>query len=239
MDRPLVLAHRGARRQAPENTVAAFRAARELGADGVELDVRRTIDGRLVVHHDPVVASGVMPAMQIDRANFEDLHMAAPQVPTLEEALDECKGLLVNIEIKYLPWERGYDRHVGELLVDGVLALLAERDDRVLISSFDLLTIDRVRSRSATLRTGYLFMLGGGDYDTMTRLASEQGHNAIHPDWRGLVGRRADRVIALAHDRGLDVNVWTVNRRSSIARLARLGVDGIVTDVPDVALAVL
>lgn len=241
MDRPLVLAHRGARRRAPENTIEAFRMARELGADGVELDVRHSADGALVVHHDPYVATGRASARRIDESRFEDLLVRIPTLATLSEALDECAGLLVNIEIKNVPWERGFDVRAGERLTDGVVALLAARDarDRVLISSFDLATIDRVRAAEGALRTGYLFVLGGGDFDLLTERASDRGHNAIHPDWRGLVGRRADRVITRAHALGLDVNAWTVNRRSSIARLARLGVDGIVTDVPDVALAAL
>ena len=83
--RPLVLGHRGASAVAPENTVAAFAKARELGADGVELDVRRTADGVLVVHHDPddrrrrrLVASSRSPSVRAAR----------PDVPTLDEALD-------------------------------------------------------------------------------------------------------------------------------------------------------
>src|SRR6188768_3753377 len=99
--RPLVLAHRGACRQAPENTLNAFARARALGADGVELDVRRSADGVLLVHHDataePLGAFAALP--------FAEIRAARPSVPTLAEALDACAGLLVNVEVKCLPWE--------------------------------------------------------------------------------------------------------------------------------------
>src|ERR1700748_2973484 len=98
--RPLVLGHRGASAVEPENTLAAFARARELGADGVELDVRRTAHDVLVVHHDPRVDGlGVIVG-----SSFAELHAAVPAIPTLAEALDACRGLLVNAEIKCLPW---------------------------------------------------------------------------------------------------------------------------------------
>lgn len=234
MDRPLVLAHRGARRRAPENTIEAFRVARELGADGVELDVRLSADGVLVVEHDPTLTGG----LSVAHTALAALRAAAPGLATLSEALDECAGLLVNVEIKKPPRTTAFA--TSERVADEVVALCAAREhgDRVLISSFELRIIDRVRAHAGAPPTGYLFQLGA-DFDAMTEAASAHGHRAIHPDWRGLVGRRAGRVITRAHALGLDVNAWTVNRRSSIARLARLGVDGIVTDVPDVARDVL
>lgn len=234
MDRPLVLAHRGARRRAPENTIEAFRVARELGADGVELDVRLSADGALVVEHDPTLATG----LSVADSSLAVLREVSPALATLSEALDECAGLLVNVEIKKPPRTTAFD--ASERVADEVVALCAAREhrDRVLVSSFDLRIIDRVRVHAEAPPTGYLFQFGA-DFEAMTEMAAARGHRAIHPDWRGLVGRRAGRVISRAHGLGLDVNVWTVNRRSSIARLARLGVDGIVTDVPDVARNVL
>ena len=98
--RPLVLGHRGASAVAPENTVAAFSRARELGADGVELDVRRSADGVLMVHHDAEIEGlGALGAH-----TFAEVRDTQPTVPTLEEALDACRGLVVNAEVKCLPW---------------------------------------------------------------------------------------------------------------------------------------
>src|SRR5690348_11168207 len=101
----LVLAHRGANRVEPENTVAAFTRALELGADGVELDVHRTADGALVVHHDAVAPGlGLLAATP-----FEAVRRAAPRIPTLAEALDVCAGRFVNVEIKSPPGDPDRD----------------------------------------------------------------------------------------------------------------------------------
>jgi glycerophosphoryl diester phosphodiesterase len=231
--RPLVLAHRGARRRAPENTLAAFAAARDLGADGVELDVRRTRDGALVLHHDPGPAGGPTLAT-VDLAGVRDAH---PTIPTLAEALDECRGMLVNVEIKNLPWEPDFD--ATESVAEAVVVLLAgRRDDRVLVSSFHLPTIDRVHERAPEVPTAFLF-LAGLDGREAADLAHARGHVAIHPDIRALGGTGAVELVTHAHDRDLALNVWTVNEPADMVRLADLGVDGIVTDVPDVALRTL
>ena len=123
----LVLAHRGANRLAPENTVPAMELAVERGADGVELDVHRTVDGVLVVRHDaPDAPDG-------------------PEVPILADVLDVCRGRLVNVEIK--------DPHA----TDDVVALLADRgDDQVLVSAFDWDVVDRVHELAPHLPTGLL-----------------------------------------------------------------------------------
>lgn len=232
--RPLVLAHRGARRVAPENTLAAFAAARALGADGVELDVRRTRDGVLVVHHDPAVADGPVIA-EADLAWFREHR---PEMPTLEESLDECVGLLVNVEIKNLPWEPGFDADEGAAAE--VAALLAKRGgrDRIIVSSFHLATVDRVRELDPGLATGVLFT-AGADVGLMTAVAAERGHSAVHPELACLGPDVADGYVAAAHTARLAVNVWTVNEPSDVTRLAGLGVDAFVTDVPDVTLAAL
>src|SRR5947209_6613253 len=86
LDRPLVLGHRGASHARPENTLAAFARARELGADGVELDARRSADGWIVVHHDPAVIGFGL----IAENGFTALRAAHPEIPTLVEALGAC-----------------------------------------------------------------------------------------------------------------------------------------------------
>ena len=136
MTRPLVLAHRGANRVAPENTVEAFARALALGADGVELDVHRTADAGLVVHHD-AEAGGL--GVLADRS-LTEIREVLPAAPTLEEALDVCSGALVNIEIKNLPGDADFDP--GESAAGLVVALLAARGhrDEVVVSSFNLAT---------------------------------------------------------------------------------------------------
>src|SRR4051794_5776874 len=97
--RPLVLGHRGSSRRARENTLEAFALAREDGADGVELDVHRSRDGVLLVHHDADV-EGLGVLAEHDAGAVRSVF---PWIPTLAEVLDECRGLLVNIEIKNSP----------------------------------------------------------------------------------------------------------------------------------------
>ncbi len=215
---------------APENTVEAFVAAGALGADGVELDVHRTADGALVVHHD-ADARGV--GVLAERTEAE-IGAARPEIPTLEEALDACTGMLVNIEVKNLPGDADYDR--GEGVAGAVVELVARRrpGDDVLVSSFNLASIDRVRELDASIPTAFLTLVGMDPVDGVD-IAHAHGHGAVHPDVRALVGEAAAATIARAHDLGMAVNVWTVNGEDEMRRLAAVGVDAIITDVPDVA----
>jgi glycerophosphoryl diester phosphodiesterase len=223
--RPLVLGHRGASAVEPENTVAAFERARELGADGVELDVRRTADDVLVVHHDPEVAGfGV-----IAHASFADLRARHPSVPTLAEALDACRGLLVNAEIKCLPWEPDPDTdgRVARATVDAIVTT----GTNAVISSFDLNAVDRVRRFGAGIETGWL--VHGQEVVDAARRAAEHGHEWVNPDFRAaLTGGPAG--IDAAHDAGLRVSVWTVDGPDDARELAAAGVDIIITNAPDV-----
>ena len=230
---PRVWAHRGARRQAPENTLAAFTRARALGADGVELDARRTADDVVVVHHDP----GARRVGLLAAAPFPAVRAARPDIPTLDEALDACAGVTVNVELKNLPGQRDYDptERVAALVAE-TLARRGHRDD-VLVSSFNLETLDRFRALDPT-RTG-LLTLRGFDLDVVLPLLAERGHRALHPDVRGLDVGRAAAVVDAAGHLGLAVHVWTVNRRATIVELAAAGVDAVITDVPDLALRAL
>jgi glycerophosphoryl diester phosphodiesterase len=231
---PLVLAHRGARRVAPENTVEAFRTALEQGADGVELDVHRTSDERLVVHHDAAADGlGVLATRSL-----AEIRAARPEIPTLEEALDACAGSLVNIEVKNLPVDADFDPedHAAEMLAEALAA--RGRQDDVLVSSFNLVTIDHLRSIDESIPTAFLVMLGFEPLDALT-LCHSHGHGSFHPFVGLLAGAVATSVVQHAHELGVRVNTWTVNDDDEMRRLAAAGVDGIVTDVPDVALRAL
>jgi glycerophosphoryl diester phosphodiesterase len=227
--RPLVLAHRGASRQAPENTVAAFARARALGADGVELDVRRSADGVLIVHHD-AIADPVGPLVE---QPFAAIRAARPAIPTLAEALDACAGMLVNVEVKCLPWEADADPE--QVVARAAVDLIRERDAHVVVSSFDLGTVDAVRAYAPELRTG--FLVHQLDLPVAAALALEHGHAWLHPD---VTSTLADLdSVALAHELGLQVDVWTVDDPAQLRTLAEAGVDAIITNAPDVALAAL
>lgn len=224
---PRILGHRGASAAAPENTVEALALAVRMGADGVELDVRRSADGVLVLHHDPALADGRVVA-ELTRADLP------AWMPTLAEALDACAGAHVNIEVKNIPGEPDFDPDAA--IVDPVLALLAERDHRddVLLSSFHLRTVDRVKALAPGLRTGLLTLFDPSAVDGVV-LAAERGHDAIHPHHAFVDAA----LVEAAHGAGLELNTWTVDDVDRLRELARLGVDGIVTNVPDVAVATL
>lgn len=219
--------HRGASRAKPENTLEAFVEAGRQGADGVELDVRRTRDGGLAVHHDAALADGRL-LVETDAADLP------PTVPFLGQALDACAGMLVNIEIKNVPVDPDFD--ADETVAGGVVALIGERGlhDRVIVSSFSLATIDRVASLDADIACGLLVPSWADQRDAVIRAAAG-GHQAVHP-YHEVVD---EALVLAAHDAGLAVNVWTVDDPDRIRRLGEIDVDAVITNVPDVAIAAL
>ncbi len=227
-----VIGHQGAPAVATGNTVASFTAARAAGADGVELDVRRAAGGHLAVTHDDH-----LPAP--DGRALLDLPAASLPacMPDLAAALGACAGLaLVNVEIKNWPGDGDFDPSLG--IAEQVAAVIAERPqaerDRIIVSCFHLPTVDRVRAVEPSLATAWL-MLGFSTVEHVVAEAAEHGHAAIHPHHSAV---DAD-VVALAHGAGLAVNTWTCDEPDRIRWLADTGVDGIVTNVPDLALRAL
>ncbi|NIS31881.1 MAG: glycerophosphodiester phosphodiesterase [Actinobacteria bacterium] len=223
----LVMAHRGASLAEPENTVAAFERARELGADWVELDARRSADGVVVVHHDAHLADGRLIA---------DLTMdeLPDGIPSLAEALEACDGMGVNIEIKNLPDDPDYDEE--HLVVDAVAGLVQAYlgPDRALISSFNMDAVDRLRAVDASIPCAWLLYQMTDPGSCIDR-AVAHGMQAIHPMDVLVDAQFVNR----AHDEGLRVNVWTVDDPERIEELVSLGVDGICTNAPDVARAIV
>ena len=218
-----VFAHRGATGPAKENTLEAFVAAIAASADGVELDVRRSVDGALVVHHDASIGE----LGRVCELRVRDL---PDDVALLSDALDVLEPLVVNVEIKNDPDDPGFDS-TGSLGHD-VVALLADRGDldRVVVSSFDLPTLDAVRQASGSVATGWLL---GYAADPRAAIAVAVDHlvNALHP-WVLTVDAHA---VDAVHAAGLEVATWTVNARHDLERVALLGVDTVITDDVDLA----
>jgi glycerophosphoryl diester phosphodiesterase len=218
-----VIAHRGASAGLPENTIEAFSRAVELGADWIELDVRRSADDVLVVHHDAHIEG---------RAIVDHDYIELPEsIPTLAEALEACADAKVNIEIKNDPDDPGYDAE--HQISDSVVGLaLAFRDpSNLLLSSFNMDSVRRVKAINphigAGLVTGVAFM----DVTMLVERVAEAGFQAIHPLETtvdaGFVGR--------AHELGLHVHPWTVNTSERMEELIALGVDGLISDHPGLA----
>jgi glycerophosphoryl diester phosphodiesterase len=218
-----VVGHRGASGTQPENTPIAFATADEMGADGVELDVRIAPDGhgrdRLVIFHNPLPES----QQEID------------SLPSFDEVLDACGDrLVINVEIKNSDDEGGHDATMA-VVAPTVAAMRARGSEwahRWLFSSFNLATMDHCRLVAPEIPTAYLVHTVT---DEAIAAAVAGGHVAIHPWAEPLTEERVNA----CHAAGLVVNTWTCNDPDRIAELDVMGVDGVCTDVPDVALDAL
>ena len=221
---PLLVGHRGVRGQLPENTVAAFRRALDAGLDGLETDVQRTLDGRLVLVHDPRVGGAAVTALPLDalRERITDL-------ATLDDCFEVVRsfpGTWLNLELK--TW-RGFD----PALVGAVARAVRSSGlaDRTLVSSFNPLALAMLRVRAPELRIGYLW---SSDPATPRVLrtpwpAGWLHADALHPH-HTLV---TEALLARARRRGLALNTWTVNDVADVARLRDMGVSGIMADDPN------
>ena len=223
------MAHRGASKVVQENTTMAFRRALEMGANAVELDVRRCSTGELIVHHDAKLSDG--------RAIIATKKTDLPShIPTLNEALDTCGSMWVNIEIKNDSSEPDFDP--SERITHEVVEFLKQRGsiEKWLISSFRRETVDTVRKLMPELKTAWLVMtIDNAELETVASRMSKQGHYAIHPWVKSLT----EQLVIVFHKHGLKVNTWTCDNPSRMNELIDWRVDGICTNVPDTALAVI
>lgn len=222
-----VIAHRGASTAAQENTLEAFRLAQTMGAEWVELDARRAADGVVVVHHDAHLADGRILA----EVSSEDL---PDYIPNLAEALEACGDTSVNIEIKNLPNDPDYDE--DHLVADAVAGLVQAYlgPQRALITSFNIDAVDRIRAVDPSIPCGWLLFEMTDPASAIGRAVAHE-MKTIHP-WDVLVDIN---FVNRAHAAGLLVNVWTVDDPDRMVQLIEMGVDGICTNVPDVARRVI
>ncbi len=242
--RPIILGHRGASADAPENTLAAFRLALAQGADGVELDVTLSSDGVPVVIHDDTVdrtTNGTGRVATRTLAQLKQLDagyatkfggkFAGERIPTLAEALAELgQRAFINIELKRDPSpDQGLAQRVVALIHDQQVS------ERVLLSSVYYANLQRVKALDATLPVGLLYDPSAPARMMRAWLTPGVRAEAHHPHHSlfNAVTRGAYRA------RGLRVNVWTVNAEADLRRLMRLGVDGIITDKPEFVIRLL
>jgi glycerophosphoryl diester phosphodiesterase len=233
MQRPWVLGHRGAPRAATENTLPAFRAALAQGADGVELDVRATATGELVVSHDATLERLAGARVRVRQTSAEvlaryDLGDGA-RVPRLGDVLDALAGRAVNVEVKT-------DDGDPLVLARALLAVLQRRPTaRVLVSSFDPRVLVALRRRAPALTLGILFEPGAWWSPLSLAAARLARPGAIHPHYSVCTDARVQAWRA----RGLAVNAWTVDDPHEVVRLARAGVTALITNEPGRALETL
>ena len=216
--RPQIIAHRGASRERPENTLAAFARAVELGADGIELDVHRTADGVLVVHHDYWLADGRTIA-SLPWPELGSIRVRGEPIPRLESVFDTVAGRLrVHVELK------GRDTAPDAMrIITGMAA-----PGQGAVHAFDHRLMASARSIDPAVPRGVLEV--SYTLDPLTAARSVDARDV----WRHLEFID-DALVAAAHADGRRVIAWTVNQADHMTQLARIGVDGICTD--DVALA--
>ena len=231
---PLVYAHRGDRSRAEDNTLEAYLLAVEAGADGIELDVRRTADGVLVMNHDDR-RPGFPPIVEM---TFSDIRSQLPSMPTFTETLASIpRHVWLNVEIKNFPSEADFDEE--RAMARAVIETIARHDslDRILLSSFDPATMQRAAEVDPRLLRAQLVRLPY-DVDTAIAAALSQGAHAVNPELAHLTDDPA-AIVERIHSAGLKAIVWRVNAPQDIAMVFNAGADGVVTDDPALARTVI
>ena len=244
----LVVAHRGASARAPENTLEAFRLAHEAGADAIELDVHLTADGQLAVIHDETLdrttdLTGAVATLHMAEVREADAGagfaggdgdfpyrgrgLIVPPLPEVLEWLPADLGIVVEIKAP----------SAAAAVVEALSGRPERNDERVSVISFDERSIDRVRELDPSIRTGYL-LVPGQSIDPALVWATERGHIGVHPREADL-GPDPMPTLAMARAFGREVGCYVVNDPARMALLSGLGVWGFVTDLPDVARAVV
>lgn len=244
---PRLFAHRGASASAPENTLEAFRIAREQGARYFEMDVHLTVDGQLVVIHDNSVARTTGRRGRVENMTYADLRKLdagykfttdygrtfpfrgkGVQIPTLDEVLTLFSDVGMTLELK----------RTREGVEQALAGLLARRgaSERVIVASHEHDSLMRFREAAPGVRTSFskdevrecLIRLRDGK---MEGYRPPGGFFQV-PEYKGLRRVVSKPVIDAVHGMGVEVHVWTVNEPVHIRRLLDWGVDGIMTDDP-------
>ena len=234
MSKPDIWAHRGADGYAPENTIPAFAMAVEMGADGVELDVQLSKDGQIVVCHDEKIdrcSNGKgwvkdYTLEELKKFDFSggDKNYAGVQIPTLEEVLDllQDTGLYVDIELKTLACPYlGIEKKCVELVREKGYA------DRVIVTSFNHLSLQKIRLYAPEIRRGYLYLHAAAK---IIPLAKKLGVDALNITHRNL---KAEGFVDQCRENNLQINAWTVNKKEELLLCMEHGVNAVITDYPD------
>ncbi len=231
-----VWAHRGASAYAPENTMEAFRKAVELCADGIELDVQLSKDGKVVVIHDETLArvsnsDGYVKDFTLEELKELNVSKTMPEysptsIPTLREVLQLLRDtkLQLNIELKTGVF-------FYESIEEKVIELVEKygMQDRVWYSSFNHYSLKRVKELRPDARCGVLYCDGIWQ---PSEYAKCMGMEALHPAFHNL---QYPNVIEECRERGLRIHTWSVNKSRDMEYCAKVGVDALITNYPDKA----
>jgi len=240
MVKPLIYAHRGASHYAPENTMASFKKAVEMRADGIEIDVHKSKDGYLMVCHDEKIDRTTNGSGYIKDKNMKELRsldagswyskdFEGERIPLLEEVLDLVKmeNLLLNIELKNGPiFYENLERDV----VKAIKAYGLE--DNVIISSFNHYSLLGIKKIEPRIKTGILYIAG---MVSPWKYAKTIGADAIHPLYVTINKEVTEECIK----NNIMVNPFTVDRESDMILMKNIGVTGIITNCPDIGRKVV
>lgn len=237
-----IIAHRGANKYAPQNTLPAFEKAIELAATGVETDVHLTKDGVPVICHNYTInetsngigsiASYTLDEIrQFDFGSYYSSRFTGTKIPTLDEFLELIKSSsieVMNIELKS-PRER--ESGIVEKTIKAVKAHALF--NRLLISSFDPSLLVEAKKVDPRCQTGFLYAPSHPEtihgHIAPILFAKHIGADALHP-----MDMYVNKYyVNAAHASGIKVNVWTVNNENAMKRFIKTGVDGIISDCPD------
>lgn len=220
MKKPWVIAHRGASGLAEENTIQAFEKAIELKCNMTEFDIRRTVDGVLIVFHDRNAPGN--PRRKVNELTYEEFYKRSQsqevQVPTLEQLLRVCSGKIgVMAEIK----EEGYE--------EDIITLLHKHLDTqdFMVASFNERSLVRVKSIQPDVKVGLIL---GPKKLSIRKTAAD--FFLLHWTLLGL------GFLTVAKRAQWKTFVWTVDDKDMIHKLIRMNVDGIITNRPDIALSI-
>lgn len=242
---PLILAHRGANKVAPQNTIPAFIKALEFNADGIETDVHLCKDGEIVICHNYTVDEtsngiGLIDELTLaqlkamDFGSYFNKDFSGVSLPTLSELLDVVRKMkLINIEIK--PPKKDNDlvkKVVEEINKYGIV-------ENSILSCFDPECVRMVKEIDKNVKTALLYENDELGNEIMrfgvAKYCKQLNVNAAHPH-RKLI--KENEVVEL-HNFGMAVNPWTVNLEEDIIRLTEWGCDALISDVPDYCRKVL
>ncbi len=238
---PVIVAHRGDKTHAPENTLSAFKQAIEMGADGVEFDVKLTADGQVIVLHDQTVdrtsnGTGNVAKLPLAALRYLDAGAQFPgqfpgeRIPTLEEVFESIgKRIYMNVELTN--YSTPYDALVPKVVEQ---VKRHEMQSRVLFSSFFARNLHKARLLLPEVPRGLLTLPGIMGFWGRT-FGWRGGYAALNPYMTDVNAGLVYRI----HAAGKRVNAWTVNAEADIKRMIGLGVDGIITDDPALALRLL
>jgi len=217
----LKIGHRGAKAYEPENTLSSFKRAIELGVDAVELDVRKTKDNEIVVIHNSDVNKTTDGRGSVNELTLEEIKKfvteKGEQIPTLEEVLELVgKRVKILVEVK----EIGIEEKVLDLIRQKGLM------ENVIIVSFHDDALRKVRELSDEVATGLIYVRHKNPIQAALTLKAEY----LLPLYRFTHSANVRK----AHENGLKVIVWTINKKEEVAEYRKKGVDGIASDRPDI-----